>query len=329
MKKKSNFLTVIATFCVFAILVHSCKKNDDDNNPSNTVAGAPTLTTIDATNISAVSADIGGTISGIGECAILKHGIVISTGHNPTINNINFIDNTITGTGAFSISASTLLPSTTYYARAFATNCKGTNYGNEIQFTTLGGGGNSDYYISYTVDDSTYLCSGVGSTIITGPDGNRIGTCAVPSGMFILGGVSTNFSDETKANGFNFNIQSTDVNGVGTFTSNGSTGSTVEISTCTFRLGVGPFEPFPTYTNWIQYENVVNVARVHNGNDCDETTLPIATQTIIITQWAANANDVMIGSFSGTFYENLHAAVNCTTSEPHTYSGSFKLKRTY
>jgi hypothetical protein len=70
-----------------------------------------------------------------GGLAILSNGLVWSTATNPTIDlttkmpstNTSNINNTITG----------LLPSTTYYIKAYATNALGTSYGNEISIKTL------------------------------------------------------------------------------------------------------------------------------------------------------------------------------------------------
>jgi uncharacterized protein (TIGR02145 family) len=42
------------------------------------------------------------------------------------------------GTGSFTSSLSSLQTNTTYYVRAYATNKKGTAYGNEVSFTTTG-----------------------------------------------------------------------------------------------------------------------------------------------------------------------------------------------
>jgi uncharacterized protein (TIGR02145 family) len=52
----------------------------------------------------------------------------------PTITNSKTTDGT--GNGAFASNLTGLLPSTTYYLRAYATNSAGTAYGNEVSFTT-------------------------------------------------------------------------------------------------------------------------------------------------------------------------------------------------
>ncbi len=58
-----------------------------------------------------------------------------STGQTPTISDYKTTDGT--GPGSFVSSISGLSANTTYYVRAYATNCNGTAYGNEMSFTTL------------------------------------------------------------------------------------------------------------------------------------------------------------------------------------------------
>ena len=43
----------------------------------------------------------------------------------------------VTGTGSFISSITALIPNTTYYLRAYASNSSGTAYGNEVSFPTL------------------------------------------------------------------------------------------------------------------------------------------------------------------------------------------------
>lgn len=93
-----------------------------------------TLTTNVATNITSIKALSGGVIIDSGGVGITAKGVCWNTASNPTISN------NITTDGAGNASYSSLLkilnPSTTYYARAYATNSIGTAYGNEISFTT-------------------------------------------------------------------------------------------------------------------------------------------------------------------------------------------------
>lgn len=94
----------------------------------------PLLTSIAATSIVLTSATSGGNITADGGATVTERGVCWSTTSNPTISNSKTIDGTSTGTFASSLTG--LLPNTTYYLRAYATNDAGTGYGNEIFFTT-------------------------------------------------------------------------------------------------------------------------------------------------------------------------------------------------
>lgn len=70
----------------------------------------------------------------------------------------------------------------------------------------------------------------------------------------------------------------------------------------------------------------LNSKRVKNGDDCDETEIAVASQTLVITKWA-NAGQIVEGTMSGTLYENFKTLAACKDSKPVTYTGSFKIKR--
>lgn len=95
----------------------------------------PTLTTTAASSITSTSASSGGSSISDGGASITAKGVCWSTSTNPTIANSNTNDGT--GTANFTSSITGLLPNTTYYVRAYATNSAGTGYGNQISFTTL------------------------------------------------------------------------------------------------------------------------------------------------------------------------------------------------
>jgi len=94
----------------------------------------PTLTTNSISNISATGAISGGVISSDGGASITAKGVCWSTTSNPTITS----NKTNDGSGALSFTSqlSGLQEGTKYYVRAYATNSKGTSYGNEVSFTT-------------------------------------------------------------------------------------------------------------------------------------------------------------------------------------------------
>ena len=86
------------------------------------------------TNIGETTAISGGNITSDGGLGIIEKGVCWSINTNPSIS-----DNHTSDGGGISDFTSQLLDlqsATTYYVRAYATNSKGTSYGNEVSFTT-------------------------------------------------------------------------------------------------------------------------------------------------------------------------------------------------
>jgi formylglycine-generating enzyme required for sulfatase activity len=97
----------------------------------------PALTTTDVTNIEHTSATSGGNITSDGNNEVTARGIVWSYNHeNPTVKQNDGIITEGKGTGEFSCEMTNLQKGTTYHVKCFATNQKGTAYGNKITFTT-------------------------------------------------------------------------------------------------------------------------------------------------------------------------------------------------
>jgi len=99
------------------------------------VTTIPTLTTTEASAITATAASLGGTVTSDGYASVISRGLCWSTSPNPTTANSITTDGT--GTGIFVTAVTGLSPVTTYYVRAYATNSVGTAYGNEFSFTTV------------------------------------------------------------------------------------------------------------------------------------------------------------------------------------------------
>jgi uncharacterized protein (TIGR02145 family) len=95
----------------------------------------PLLTTAEATGITVSMALSGGNITSDGGSFVTARGVCWSTVPSPTTVNNTSTDGP--GAGIFSSTIAGLIPGTTYYARAYATNSAGTAYGNEVTFTTM------------------------------------------------------------------------------------------------------------------------------------------------------------------------------------------------
>lgn len=94
----------------------------------------PTLTTNPILGITTTTATSGGNITNSGCATITARGICWSRFGTPTTDSANTTSGT--GTGIYNSNMTGLLPATTYYVRAFATNASGTAYGTVVTFTT-------------------------------------------------------------------------------------------------------------------------------------------------------------------------------------------------
>lgn len=102
--------------------------------------GTLSVTTNDASEITASSAICGGNVTMNGEVTITARGVCYGTSHAPTLENTHTMDGQ--GAGVFTSHLTGLVASTVYYVRAYATTGSGTTtYGDEKNFTTENGGG--------------------------------------------------------------------------------------------------------------------------------------------------------------------------------------------
>lgn len=96
--------------------------------------GMATVSTTSISSISNVSCTIGGDVTNNGGSTVMARGFVYNTSPNPTLANM-FVQ-AGSGLGGFSSAINGLVPGTTYYIRAYASNATGTNYGNQVTFNT-------------------------------------------------------------------------------------------------------------------------------------------------------------------------------------------------
>ncbi len=97
----------------------------------------PTVESITPSDITAISATSGGNITNNGNGSITSRGVCWNTTGSPTLENCDNFTVNGSGTGNYISYLTSLSEGTTYYLSAYATNEKGTAYGNTIAFSTL------------------------------------------------------------------------------------------------------------------------------------------------------------------------------------------------
>lgn len=98
------------------------------------MAGTTIITTDAISSITESTAISGGNITGDGGASITARGVCWSINSNPTI--LDNFTNDGSGTGIFTSSLTGLVANTSYNVCAYATNSQGTEYGDELNFTT-------------------------------------------------------------------------------------------------------------------------------------------------------------------------------------------------
>jgi hypothetical protein len=155
---------------------------------------APVVITITVSAITETTATSGGVVLYDGGSPVTARGVCWGTAQAPTIANFKTADGA--GRGNFSSSLTGLSASTTYYARAYATNIGGTGYGGQVTFTSAAAG--TTFYVSAEADSGWWSATqfvangpiifGHGSAtagpiagfvrfIVTIPHGKTIDTC--------------------------------------------------------------------------------------------------------------------------------------------------------
>lgn len=127
------------TYYVRAYATNIAGTSYSNENYFETLSGIIDLSTLAVTNITMTTATCGGRITYEDGVETINKGVVWSTSQHPTIDTNQGIINNGPGSGGsqFACNLSNLTPSTTYFLRAFATSVLGTNYGNQVAFTTI------------------------------------------------------------------------------------------------------------------------------------------------------------------------------------------------
>jgi len=98
----------------------------------------PQVSTVEISNVTYNAAQCLGNVSSDGGLEITERGVCWGLEPDPTVNVHHAVADG-TGTGNFTVAIEGLQPNTTYHARCYATNEKGTAYGEELTFTTTDG----------------------------------------------------------------------------------------------------------------------------------------------------------------------------------------------
>jgi hypothetical protein len=112
---------------LIVFVIGACKKESPENTLPYLVTSAPK-------SVYSNTAIIGGNVTSDGGEVVTEKGICFGTMSSPDVN--ASVVTLGSGIGGFEISLVNLLPSTKYYARAFAKNNNGVAYGNIVDFTT-------------------------------------------------------------------------------------------------------------------------------------------------------------------------------------------------
>jgi len=132
--QKLSAMNIRMFFILFVVILGSCSKNNETPEIDTSV---PSVQIGTISNITAISAIIDGNVPMQGESAVVEKGICWDVTQNPDINDNR--TNEGEGVGSFSSMIQSLETNTEYFVRAYATNSAGTNYSDELTFTTTSG----------------------------------------------------------------------------------------------------------------------------------------------------------------------------------------------
>jgi hypothetical protein len=123
------------TYYVRAYAINAAGTSYGDEVTFTTLPANANISTTAVTAATTNGATSGGNLTNDGGSPVTARGVCWSSTTGPTIANSKTTDGS--GTGSYASALTALIPGTTYYVRAYATNAAGTAYGNELTFTTV------------------------------------------------------------------------------------------------------------------------------------------------------------------------------------------------
>src|SRR5664280_1723980 len=276
----------------------------------------PTITTTAITSITLTTAVSGGNVTADGGGAITARGVCWATASGPTVTNSFTTDST--GTGNFTSNLTGLLPATTYYIRAYATNSAGTAYGNEISFTTAS---IVVPVLTTTVPSSITLTTAVSGGTITSNGGGTV--------------TASGICWSTTANPAITDSHTTDGLATGSFTSNltgltaGTTYHVRAYATNSAGTAYGSDVSFTTTTTTTPSLTTAAVTSITVTTAVSGGTITSNGGTTITVSgvcWGATANPTVSGSHTtdgtatGTYASNITGLTAGTTYHVRAYA---------
>ena len=101
-------------------------------------AQLPEVSTVEVGNVTSTTANCMGNVASDGGLELTERGVCWSLSANPTLASSHAAASDAT-LGVFEVAMTGLTPNKTYHVRAYATNAKGTAYGDDLTFTTTEG----------------------------------------------------------------------------------------------------------------------------------------------------------------------------------------------
>ena len=313
MKTIKNLFSILTI--IISLTFVSCENEAVDYsllNQDEVTSILPILTTATVTNTVSTTAISGGTITSDGGYTVTARGIVYGTNQNPTIVDSKTIDGV--GIGNFISNIYNLTPATIYYIRAYATNSKGTSYGNEVIITTAGAS-------NLPVLTTTAITNNIYPRAISGGDITTDGGSAITT----RGVVWSSTTNPTVPS----NKKTIDGSGIGNFSStitnlNVAPGSTVYLrayATNAYGTSYGNEITFTAATDLADYSPALMTANI-NGVQYDTMKPYLYDQTGIDVQ--VLNNNAQVGAprylkIQGVTSDNLNSLTEISLYIPNNH----------